>query len=101
MPITDLSILGKFFKNEHVKAEERQAGKSVQRHAISFYSDAKEAEDVLGNYLADPPQLADTRRYVVSREIEFPLESPEFGKLLHELYSVKIDVDEMRMLYGF
>lgn len=100
VPIVDLSILGRFFENEHVKVEERQAGKSINRHSIAFYSDAKEAGCVLGQYLADPPQLTDTRRYVRKREIEFPVESPEHGKILHELYSVQIDVDEMRKQYG-
>lgn len=100
VPIVDLSILGSFFKNEHVKVEERQAGKSVQKRSIIFYSDATEAGNVLGQYLADPPQLTDTRRYVRKREVEFPVESPALGKILHELYSVQIDVDEMRKQYG-
>lgn len=100
VPIVDLSILGRFFENEHVKVEERQAGKSVQKRSVVFYSDATGAGDVLGQYLADPPQLSDTRRYVKKREIEFPVESPELGKILHELYSVQIDIDEMRKQYG-
>lgn len=100
VPIVDLSILGMFFKNEHIKAEERQAGKSVQKHTISFYTDAKDAGDVLERYLADPPQLADTRKYVRKRELEFPVDSPEFGKFLQELYSVQINIDEMRQRYG-
>lgn len=100
IPIVDLSILGKFFKNEHVKVEARQAGKAVQRHAITFYADADEAGRVLEAYLATPPQLSDSRASVKSRELVFPVESPDFGKLIHETYSVEIDVHEMQRRYG-
>lgn len=100
IPIIDLSILGKFFENEHVKIEARQAGRSIQRHAITFYADAGEAGRVLEEYLVSPPQLSDSRASVKSRKLVFPVESPDFGKLIQEFYSVEIDVHEMERRYG-
>jgi hypothetical protein len=100
IPIVDLSILGKFFKNEHVKIEARQAGKTVRRHAITFYANADEAGRVLNEYLLSPPQLSDSRNSVKKRELVFPVESSDFGKLTQKLYSVEIDINEMEQRYG-
>ena len=101
VPIVDLSILGRFFSNKHVKAEMRQRGKSVHKHVINFYNDDKNAGEVLEKYLAEPPQLADTKNSVKKREIIFPCENPSFGKLVHELYTVQIDIQDMQSRYGF
>lgn len=100
IPIVDLSILGKFFQNRHVKIEERQAGKTIQEYAISFYANADEAGRVLMKYLSNPPQLSDIKASVKNRELIFPVESPDFGKLIQELYSVEINIDEMQRKYG-
>ncbi|MEY4530159.1 MAG: hypothetical protein RLZZ156_880 [Deinococcota bacterium] len=99
VPIIDLSILNAFFKNEHIKFELRHLGESIQKHSITFYINAKEAGDTLNTYLTHPPQLTETKKYVKSREIEFPLESSEFGKFLHEVYFVQVDVNEIRKQY--
>ena len=98
--IVDLSILGSFLKNEHVKAESRHAGKSVHRHAIRFYQDATEAGQVLEEYLSHPPQLSDTKQFVEERDICFPIESPIFGKIIHRTFRVEIDSEEMLRRYG-
>jgi hypothetical protein len=100
VPIVDLSILGSFFRNEHVKFETRHKGKTIVRRANSFYKDAIDAGEVLGRYLTDPPQLSDLRKSVKKREVVFPVENNKFGKLVQELYSVEIDVNEIQRLYG-
>lgn len=100
VPIVDLSILGSFFKNEHVKAERRHAGKSVYRHAIQFYRNVEEAGNIVMEYLSNPPQLIDTKQFVHQRELYFPVESPDFGKLIQQTFRVEIDTNEMLRRYG-
>lgn len=99
VPIVDLSILVSFFKNEHVKVELRQFSKPVQRHVINFYIDAADASTILEGYLSDPPQLSNSKRCVKKREVIFPIESPTFSKLVHEMYAVEINVEEMLKRY--
>lgn len=100
VPIVDLSILGAFLKNVHVKAESRHQGKTVFRNAIQFYKNADDAGLVLHDYLSSPPQLADTKQFVHKREICFPVESAVFGKLIQQTFRVEIDSDEMLRRYG-
>lgn len=96
VPVIDLAILRSFLRNEHVKAELRHAGRSIQRHALKFYNDAADASLVLESYLIDPPQVSDTRQSVKLREVVFPVESPTFGKLIQQTYSVEIDTQQIR-----
>ena len=98
--IVDLSILGGFFQNEHIKLEGRQKGETIQRHVINFYGDIKQAEAILEKYLSDPPQLSDSRGSVKIREINFPIGSVTYGKIMHREHYVEIDVDEMQKKYG-
>ena len=98
--IVDLPILKAFFLNEHIKFESRQAGNVVRQHKITFYSDASQAEQVLGSYLMDPPQLSDTKASLKSRELVFPVTVGESGQLIQELYTVELDADEMLKRYG-
>lgn len=100
VPIVDLSILGSFLKNEHIKAESRQAGKSIYKHAIQFYRNAEEAGKIIAEYLSSPPQLIDTKQFVHLRELYFPVTSPEFGKFIQQTYRVEIDNAEMLKRYG-
>jgi hypothetical protein len=95
VPIVELEILGQFFENEHVKVEGRQGGRTFERHAIQFYTDKTEAGQVLEGYLLDPPQLWDTKQSVISREVVLPVESPMFGKLIHQTFRVEIDAQKM------
>lgn len=97
VPIVDLSILGSFFQNKHVKVESK-TGKLVQRHVINFYIDAASAGRTLERYLFDPPQLSDLRLNVKKREVIFPIES-KFGKLVQETYAVEINIEEMLKRY--
>lgn len=99
VPIVDLSILGNYFQNEHVKLEMRHAGKTCERHAIRFFNNKTEAGGVLEKYLLDPPQLSDTRKCVRPRTLVFPVESPVFGKLTYELLTVEMDT-HIRERYG-
>ena len=90
VPIVDLTILSQFFENELVELEGRQGGKAFERHTIQFYKDNTEAGHVLERYLLDPPQLGDLKHSVVRREVVFPVESPVFGKFIHETFQVEI-----------
>jgi hypothetical protein len=95
IPIVDLSILGTFFRNELIKSEFRSGYNTVTRHAIKFYSNSIEASDVLESFILSPPQLSDTKSFVKSREVIFPMEDEVLGPLIHKTFKVEIDVDEM------
>jgi hypothetical protein len=100
IPIIDLSLIESFFKNEHVKIEVSRAGEVVKSQTMSFYTDAPEASRVLGQYLANPPQVSDLKTSVKNRRIIFPVENNDYGKLIYETYSVQIDVEAMESRYG-
>lgn len=90
--IIDLAILRSFLINEHVRSLERAEGKTINKKTVSFYTDLANAMETLPGYLLNPPQLDITRQSVLIREVAFPLESPAFGKLVYETYSVELDV---------
>ncbi len=92
-PIVDTKILGRYFLNEHVIYDIRKKGKSIKRKTISFYDDSISASVLLENYLLYPPQVKSISDYVVSRSVEMPLEHETYGKLVHETFSVEIDLD--------
>lgn len=92
IPIIDLSILNSFLRNEHIRFLERDKGKTLNKQATKFYAEAADATKVLGDYLLDPPQLSHMRRSIKTREIVFPIENPEYGKLIYETYTVELDV---------
>lgn len=100
IPIVDLSILGTFFRNELIKSEARESNKSVAKYVIKFYDDSNEASNVLESFLFDPPQLSDTKKFVKTREIVFPMEDENFGPLIHKTFKVEIDVEEMMMRHN-
>jgi hypothetical protein len=100
MPIVDLVILQHFFENEHIKAQTLQAGRTIKHHSIQFYKDKTEAAEMLERYLRDPPQLWDPKQSVIRREIVLPIESPVFGKLIHQTFRVEMDVQRMMRRYG-
>jgi hypothetical protein len=100
VPVVDLSILGSFFVNEHVKFEGRQAGKIIEQRVMRFFESKADAGEVLEGHLLDPPQLSDVKRSVKSREVVFPVESPLFGKIIQETFRVEIDMKEMSVRYN-
>ena len=51
-------------------------------------------------YLCDPPQLSDTKRYVREREIEFPVSNTKLGKLSYVSLAVEVDIEDMQKRYG-
>jgi hypothetical protein len=93
IPIVDTKILGRYFLNEHIIYDIRGKGASIKRKTINFYDDSNSAGILLEDYLLSPPQVKSISDYVVSRSVEMPLEHDEYGKLVHETFSVEIDMD--------
>ena len=100
IPVVDLGILSAFFGNSHVKFEVRKGGETVQRHELVFYEKPSQAPEKLESYLIDPPHVADAKRATSRREVVFPMESDDFGKLYYEKCCVNIDEIDMMRRYG-
>ena len=100
VPVVDLPILGRYLKNKYVKVQSYHAGESTYQHVLHFYDDATQAGTRLGSYLSNPPQLSDTKQFVRHRDLFFPIESQEFGRLVKRTYKVEIDSEEMKIRYG-
>jgi hypothetical protein len=100
MPIVDLVLLRHFFENEHINAQTRGGGRTIEQHSIQFYKDKTEAVEILERYLRDPPQLWETKQIVIRRDIVTPIESPIWGKLIHQTFQVEMDVQKMFSRYG-
>jgi hypothetical protein len=83
-----------------VKVQSYHAGESTYQHVLHFYDDATQAGTRLGSYLSNPPQLSDTKQFVRHRDLFFPIESQEFGRLVKRTYKVEIDSEEMKIRYG-
>lgn len=100
VPVVDLAILSAYFGNSHIKFEARRQGESSFRKEVRFYESLDDAGGNLEGYLMGPPQLEEAKGSVTYREVAFPIESDEFGKLLHRVAQVEIDEREVLKRYG-
>ena len=91
VPVMDVEILTKYFDGALSKLEMREAGEVKFRHEIRFYDSVDEAASKLEQYLTRPPQIEDPRQSVVRREIVFPAETDDGGKLYYATCHVEID----------
>ncbi|ELW9449849.1 NERD domain-containing protein [Burkholderia cenocepacia] len=101
IPVVDLAILARYFDNRYVKIERRSDEENVSESAIHFYSNAKQAGQNVQAYLSTPPQLADMKEYVKTREVFLPMYSQSPKTLIYHTYSVDVDVDAMAEKYKF
>jgi hypothetical protein len=99
VPIVDLQILDVFFEKDYVTVEVQRQGQVVERHAIQLYKDKTEAGRVLEAYLLDPLPLRNMKQSVIHREVVFPVEIMDSGKVIHTTFRVEIDAQKVLTHY--
>lgn len=100
VPIVDLSMIIHFLQNKYIKAQITHGTNIIHEAVLNFYQSFSEAAIVLNDYLLDPPQLSDVKRFVKKRELISVIQSPNYGKLIHQTFKVEIDTEEVSRKYN-